>query len=224
MQPTGYEIRIPTSATLDHDSEEMAEKALAHCNTCGLYVCCSCIRTNTRTCKDNVRTGANLQLQVRAALSSATRTDMATKLKEAPLPQLSRPMAVKRMRHKKGVSVAAGTGRSGRDGVHDGRADAGGKGKWNRQARHPEIAKPLGSADNSGGSLVQRHRLEVSQCPGCSNSVSWLRSWRRALIVGQNSRHFRTYGLKAQMLQTISTTRPSCKGGAFPIGFAFSSA
>ena len=134
---------------------------------------------------------------------------MATKLKEAPLPQLSRPMAVKRMRHKKGVSVAAGTGRSGRDGVHDGRADAGGKGKWNRQARHPEIAKPLGSADNSGGSLVQRHRLEVSQCPGCSNSVSWLRSWRRALLVGQNSRHFRTYGLKAQMLQTISTTRPS---------------
>ncbi|CAE7892468.1 unnamed protein product [Symbiodinium necroappetens] len=47
---TGYEIRIPTSATLDHDSEEMAEK-------------------------------------VRAALSSATRTDMATKLKEAFLSQ-----------------------------------------------------------------------------------------------------------------------------------------
>ncbi|CAE7376117.1 unnamed protein product, partial [Symbiodinium sp. CCMP2456] len=47
---TGYEIRIPTSATLDRDSEEMAEK-------------------------------------VRAALSSATKTDMATKLKEAFLSQ-----------------------------------------------------------------------------------------------------------------------------------------
>ena len=36
MQPTGYEIRIPKSAALDDSSEEMAEKAPAYCNTCGL--------------------------------------------------------------------------------------------------------------------------------------------------------------------------------------------